>query len=211
MFRPETATRDRPSVPATATQHGMACQEPHAERCVADDPQCVCAFGRATHSTERSGCDMDGRAGRQSARLWRWGARRPPVAWEWTGAGGPDVLTEYRQKPRHQQCGSIGQAAGRYSAGRHGTRNTVPSRASNKGEWQYGCRLVGQRRGSRASADPLRLDAARCGSSGSCGRRNTLRLARRPSTPNLRDASRALRSARFASGARHFISGADLG
>jgi hypothetical protein len=112
MSRPETARRDRT---ATTTLHGIACREPHAEHRVADDQECVRALGRATQSTDRSGCAEDERAGRQSAWLRLYGGRRPPVACEWAVASGPDLLTEDGQKPL------------RVLDGMHGTRNTVPS------------------------------------------------------------------------------------
>jgi hypothetical protein len=99
ISRPETASRDRNGVKATTTQHGLTCRQSHAERCVADDRQCVRALGRATHSTGTSGLDKDGRAGQQSAWLRPYGGRLPPVARELTTTSGPDLLTEDRQKP----------------------------------------------------------------------------------------------------------------
>jgi hypothetical protein len=102
-----------------ATPTGGEATRPPVERNVAGRLLRVRAFMRVTQRAQGSTCCQSVGSG-GSPRLTRHGGRRESVAL-WSGAGGPSPLTEDRQKPR----GTVD--------GMHGTRNTVPSRASNQG------------------------------------------------------------------------------
>ena len=125
--------------PAMPTAGGALPRTP-VEQLATDGPQRERALGRATRSANGSGLCQRETTVELSARLSpharrRWSEHRLQFA-----AGGPGPLTEDRQKPSRQQCGACELGRQPRLDARHGTRNTVPSRALTEAVEDAHCR-----------------------------------------------------------------------
>src|SRR5487761_249709 len=110
---------------------GEGLPEAPAEQSAMLGPQRVRALGRATRSANGSGCCQSDGAAESSAMQSPHARRRQSENRLQLVAGGPQLLTEDRQKPKQGSGSSTTVlAAGMdslWAGGWHGTRNTVPS------------------------------------------------------------------------------------
>jgi hypothetical protein len=101
---------------AALPKGGEALPRTPVEQLAIDRPQRVRALGRATRSANGSGCCQSRPTVESSARQSPHARRRPSENRLQFAAGGPDPLTEDRQKPGHPQFGAC--VLGRLALGR---------------------------------------------------------------------------------------------
>jgi hypothetical protein len=125
--------------PALPTR-GDALPRTPVEQLASDDPQRVRAPERATRSANGSGCCQSETTCESPARQSPHARRRRSESLLPFAAGGPGPLTEDRQKPSGRQFGACELGRQPRLDGRHGTRNTVPSRALTEAVEHAHCR-----------------------------------------------------------------------